>query len=493
MEDTLFWADQKAKEILERRRFRYVEREIEPFDEYVVKTSASISGVLHIGRLSDSIRGEAVCRALLDRGVEAKLIWVAEDMDPLRKVPRGVPGELEEHIGAPVTSVPDPWGCHSSFAEHHVSEYFEVLEDFLSLDFERYSMREEYRRGSFRPFISRMFERIDEVRRIQGKYRELPDNWSPWVPICRECGKIITPRVVGFEGRRLVYRCEDYTFEGSLARGCGYEGEADPLRDEGKLLWKGEWAAQWARWRGASEGAGKEYVVPTSAWWVNAELSERVLEFPMPVPIFYEHLMIDGRKMSASLGNVVYPREWLEVAPPQLLRFFYNKKLMKTRSFSWSYLPNLYDDYDRHAREYFSPKEEGRRGRHMRRLYEISQLGSPEPPVGVSFSHLAALARVFSRVEDILESLKRSGHEVEPRELLERRARHAMAWVAKHASEEALELEEVRRRLGEGEKRLLLELSRLVEEGAEPERGDGLEIGGDFEVVRFFLFGGLQV
>ena len=30
----------------------------------------------------------------------------------------------------------------------------------------------------------------------------------------------------------------------------------------------------------------------------------------------------------------------------------------------------------------------------------------------------------------------------------------------------------------------------FIREGAEPERGDGLEIGGDFEVVRFFLFGG---
>ena len=30
----------------------------------------------------------------------------------------------------------------------------------------------------------------------------------------------------------------------------------------------------------------------------------------------------------------------------------------------------------------------------------------------------------------------------------------------------------------------------FIREGADSERGDGLEIGGDFEVVRFFLFGG---
>ena len=68
-----------------------------------------------------------------------------------------------------------------------------------------------------------------------------------------------------------------------------------------------------------------------SAWWVNAEICEKVLDFPMPVPIFYEYLIIDNQKMSASVGNVVYPRDWLEIARPELLRYFYNKRLMKTR------------------------------------------------------------------------------------------------------------------------------------------------------------------
>ncbi len=97
MREQVFWADRKAQEILQRRRFRYVEREVPEFERYVVKSSASISGVLHIGRLSDTIRGECVVRALREAGAEAVLIWVAEDMDPLRRVPEGAPGELEEY------------------------------------------------------------------------------------------------------------------------------------------------------------------------------------------------------------------------------------------------------------------------------------------------------------------------------------------------------------------------------------------------------------
>ncbi|WP_456474553.1 lysine--tRNA ligase [Candidatus Pyrohabitans sp.] len=436
----LFWADRKAQEIARRKSFRYIEREIPSFERFVVKTSASISGVLHIGRLSDTIRGESVVRALRDAGCEAKLIWVAEDMDPLRKIPEGVPGELEEYIGTPVSAVPDPWGCHSSYAEHHVAGYIDVIEEFLEVKPERYSMREEYRQGNFRPFIRKLLDNLELVIEIQNKYRGKPlaKGWSPFTPVCRSCGRIITPRVERYEAGKVYYRCEDYAFEKHIARGCGYEGTADPLRDEGKLMWKSEWAAQWARWRVASEGAGKEYVVPGSAWWVNAEICERVLEFPMPVPIFYEHLMIAGEKMSASLGNVVYPHEWLQVAPPQLLRFLYNKKLMKTRSFSWRELPKLYDEYDHVARVYYGMEsvENRKEAKHLRRLYEMSQIGEPQPALPLPFSHAAMVAQLFTSREAIVSSLKRSGHyspELEG-ELL-RRVGYAKEWVERYAPE----------------------------------------------------------
>jgi len=451
-----FWADSKAEEIAGRRRYVYVDREIEPFDTYVVKSSASISGVLHIGRLSDTIRGESVVRALLDQGHDARLIWVAEDMDPLRKVPEGVPQEYTSYIGLPVTSVPDPWGCHDSYAEHHVQSYVEVLQEFVGVDMERYSMMEEYRRGSFKPFIKRMLGSLELVIEIQNKHREggsrLRKGWAPWVPVCKGCGRIITPRVHGYSDGRLLYTCLDYAFEDAVARGCGHEGEADPLSDEGKLMWKGEWAAQWALWKVAAEGAGKEYAVPNSAFYVNGELCERVLGFPMPVPIFYEHLMIEGRKMSASLGNVVFPSEWLEVAGPELLRFLFNKKLMKTRSFSWSELPRLYDEFDRLAEGYWR----GALTPAQRRLYELSHLGRPGAPVGVPFSLLAFLSQVFDE-EELLRSLRRTGHySPERHDAIVERVRRARAWARLHGSGIPRLLEDPSKvRLSEPQKRLL--------------------------------------
>jgi len=453
MEDSLFWADAKAREIASRTKYHFLDRHLPPVRCFVVKTSASLSGVLHIGRLSDTIRADSVVTAIKDSGRRARLIWVAEDMDPLRKVPEGVPKTYERFIGTPVSDVPDPYGCHASYSEHHTSEYLEVMDRFLSNKARRYSTRTEYEKGNFRPFVRRILSRQEEMKSILEKYagRPLSENWSPWKPICQGCGKIITPRIIEAEGTYVKYRCVDYRFEKTVAKGCGYIGEADALRDPGKLLWKGEWATEWARWRVSCEGGGKEYEVPTSAWWVNGEIAECILGFPMPVPFFYEHLLIDGKKMSASLGNVVYPKEWLDVAPPELLRFLYNKKLMKTRSFSWRLIPNLYDDYDRHARVFYghvdnvSDKERS----HMSRLYEISQIRRPPKrmPLLLDFSFAALIAQIYdpdTSLDEALQALKRSGLSkklaMRDVEAVRERLVFARNWVKRYAPDYSIDL-----------------------------------------------------
>ena len=438
--DELFWADQLANQILTRKKFHYTEKEIPKFDVFTVKTSASLSGILHIGRLSDTIRGETVFRALKDAKAKAKLIWVAEDMDPLRKIPKNVPKEFEKYIGMPVTDVPDPDGNYKNYAERFKAEYFEVLDKFVTIKMEKFSMREEYKKGKFNKYIKKILEKADEVRELQNKHRtnKLDKNFSPWKPICENCGKIVTTTVKEYSNGIVKYSCKDYEFESSKAVGCNHKGEDDPLKGNGKLLWKSEWAAQWARWKIVSEGAGKEYQVPNSAFWINAEIAEKLINFPMPVPIFYEHLMIDGEKMSASVGNVVYPRDWLDVAPAELLKFFYNKRIMKTRSFSWKDLPKLYDDYDAHTNVYFgkikldNEKEE----QHMKRLVEIS-CGKEIYPANITFAHAAMVMQISPHEDDVVRSLEKTGHyNKKMHDIIFDRINKAKVWLEKYAPEE---------------------------------------------------------
>ncbi len=469
----LFWADQLARQIISREKFHYVDKKISEFDEYTVKTSASLSGVLHIGRLSDTIRGESVVLALRDSGVKTKFIWVAENMDPLRKIPKGVPAKFDKYLGMPVTDVPDPKGCHESYADHHMEEYFNVVDQFVVTKMEKFSMRQEYKNGNFNNYIRQILEKVKEVKEIQNRYRTNPlkKSWSPWTPICDNCGKIVTPHVTGIEDGKITYACKDYEFETTTATGCGYKGENDPMKGNGKLLWKSEWAAQWARWQVVSEGAGKEYQVPNSAFWVNGEIVEKVLDFPMPVPIFYEHIMIDNQKMSASVGNVIYPKDWLEVAPPELLRMFYNKRLMTTRSFSWKDLPNLYDEYDKITKISFEDlKMDNEKERaQYKRLYQVSHAKEAAKPLDMSFSHAAVVAQIFSDENDIVKSLEKTGHySKEQRDKIFERIKKAKIWLRKHAPEEVKF--EVQKhvpeniKLNENEKEALRKIAGLLEE-----------------------------
>jgi len=439
-DETLFWADKLAWKIVSRERFHYTNDKIKKPEEFIVKTSASLSGVLHIGRLSDTIRGDSVFRALKDLGVKAKLVWVAEDMDPLRKIPEGVPKSFVDYIGVPVSDVPDFHGCHKSYSEHFMSEYLKVIDSFVHDKMEKYSMREEYKKGNFKHYIKRIMENFSEVKRIVEKYRDepLPRDWTPWKPVCKNCGKIATTRVVNIEENKIHYLCENYDFKTAKAKGCGYKGVADPLSDDGKLMWKSEWAAQWARWNICCEGAGKEYQVPTSAFWINGEICERILTHPMPEPIFYEHLMIDNVKMSASLGNVIYPKDWLEVASPELLRFFYNKRLMKTRSFSWKNLPLLYDEFDDAGLIYFGMKrlENEKEEKNIKRLYEVSSL-KIEKPLLLRFNHAIVISQIFNDENKMIEALKKTGHyQEEFKERIIQRLRYAKNWVLKYAPKE---------------------------------------------------------
>ncbi|MDP2750843.1 MAG: lysine--tRNA ligase [Nanoarchaeota archaeon] len=444
----LFWADQLASEIIARKKFHYLDRPIHKFDTFTVKTSASLSGILHIGRLSDTIRGASVARALKDAGVKSKLLWVAEDMDPLRKIPKNVPANFEKYLGTPVSAVPDPDGCHKSYAEHFMAEYFKVLDEFVFMDMEKLSTKKAYEDGSFKPHIKVIMDNLDKIIEIQNKFRDkdnkLSSSWSPWAPICENCGKIITAKITEFDHKNelLKYHCQDYSFETTTAKGCGHKGENNPLKDKGKLMWKSEWAAQWAMWKICAEGAGKEYQVPNSAFWINAEICEKVLEFPHPEPIFYEHIMIDNVKMSASLGNVVYPNQWLDVAPAEILRFFYNKRLMKTRSFSWKDLPKFYEEFDSYGEVYFGTKkvDNEKESTHMRRLYEISNNPDSEQirkPLLMTFSHAVILAQIYSDDEDIIQSLIRTGHFQDGREkeVIER-LNAARSWLKSYAPDE---------------------------------------------------------
>ncbi len=440
----VFWADEIAETIKNRKKFHLIDKPLPKIKNWTVKSSSSLSGVLHIGRLSDIIRSEAQARALEENGFKTEFIYVTEDMDPLRKIPKGVPASYEQYIGFPVSDIPDPQGCHKSYAEHFTEEFLKVFKKFLVLEPKVYSMREEYKKGNFTESAIQLVKNSEKIKEIIERVQcsTVKKNWSVWKPICEKCGNLQTTTITKTEETKIHYKCQDYAFEKSTAKGCGYEGTANLKKANGKLIWKSEWAAQWKRWNVCSEGAGKEYESKNSAFWVNAEIAERALDFPYPEPIFYEHLIICGVKMSASLGNVIYPRDWLKVSRPETLKYLYMKRLMKTRSFEWRDVPMLELELDRAVKE-AQTKNPVDEIEHLKNLkYEhFSQVkGRKLTALKADYSICAFLNNIFTE-EGVMEKLKEMSQietgSKEEIEALKERIALSREWQNKFAPEES--------------------------------------------------------
>src|SRR3546814_14552227 len=98
------------------------------------ETGYGPSGLPHIGTFNEVLRTTMVRRAYeaITGGAATRLVAFSDDMDGLRKVPDNVPNGamLREHLGKPLTAIPDPFGKFESFAHHHNSMLLEFLDRF---------------------------------------------------------------------------------------------------------------------------------------------------------------------------------------------------------------------------------------------------------------------------------------------------------------------------------------------------------------------------
>ena len=86
------------------------------------ETGYGPSGLPHIGTFQEVLRTSLVRRAYEAlTGQPTRLVAFSDDMDGLRKVPDNVPNKdmLAEHLGKPLSRIPDPFEKYESFAHHN--------------------------------------------------------------------------------------------------------------------------------------------------------------------------------------------------------------------------------------------------------------------------------------------------------------------------------------------------------------------------------------
>lgn len=434
MEQPLFWSDQLAFGTTQ----KYPDQ-----DEYVCASGISPSGIVHAGNFREIITTDFVVKSLKNMDENVRFIYSWDDYDRFRKVPANVPDEWEQYIGLPLSKVPDPEGCHDSYAEHFESRLEEELE-CMHMDIEFIRQSEMFEKCEYADLIKKSMNQRGKIKEILDQYRKEPLD-EPYYPLrvyCKECGKDFT-EVTGYDGECTVkYECEECNdvFELNFSE----TGLVKPP-------WRVDWPMRWFYEGVDFEPAGKEHSAAGGSRDTANELVQEIYSGHVPVHQMYEFVTKDGSKISSSSGENVFSLSLLkEIYSPAVIRFLF-AGTKPNKAFE---IPvesedifQRYDNFDKIESAYFNPDEatDEKQREQWKRIYELSMVEIPdEEPVRVTFQHAAFIAQTVPEDEwntKAINSLKRTGHvpadisENNTERVVERLGR-AKNWAQNYAPEE---------------------------------------------------------
>ena len=239
----------------------------------------SPSGPVHLGNLRELMVPHLVADEVRKQGVPGRHILSWDDYDRLRRVPAGFPESFAEHIGRPLTAVPDPCGRDENWAEHFKEPLRESLARLAVLVTE-ISQTQMYTSGAYTEQIITAMRRRADIGAVLARYQtrrsaqaaEADDDdprnagtraYYPFKPYCAVCGRDDTT-VTGFD---------DETTEITYTCACGAQVGPVPIAEvAGKLAWKVDWPMRWAYERVTFEPAGVDHASPGSSFTVGGEL-----------------------------------------------------------------------------------------------------------------------------------------------------------------------------------------------------------------------------
>ncbi len=423
------WIDKVAHELIEREK--KLGRSLD-----LIRTESGLgaSGIPHVGSMADAVRAYAVSLALKDMGYNSETIAFSDDLDGLRKIPEGLPKELENYLLWPVSLIPDPYGCHESYGKHMSSLLLEAL-DKAGIEYTHKSAYEVYKSGKM---VNEIHEILLNWRRVgQIIYEETEQDkflrTLPYFAICKRCGRIYTTEAYEYDpnGKKVKYRCVGAEIRGKWHEGCGYEGWAYIYKADGKLSWKSEFAARWRMLDIRFEAYGKDIADSVR---VNDRISKEILKFEPPYHVRYEMFLdTSGRKVSKSRGNVFTPQLWYRYGAPESLILFLLKRFTGTRKVSFNTVVQMMRELDMHKDVYFGRLkiENPLKRERMKGLLEYSYRLGEIPDIKVPYDLVLSLAEVApegKETEFITTRLKKYGYNVDSKEISDI-ITYAINWV----------------------------------------------------------------
>jgi lysyl-tRNA synthetase class 1 len=369
------WPFEEARKLLKRGT---------PDKGYVLfETGYGPSGLPHIGTFNEVLRTTMVRNAFHALSeVPTKLIAFSDDMDGLRKVPDNVPNQdmLREHLGKPLTRIPDPFEKHESFAHHNNAMLREFLDRF-GFDYEFASSTDYYGSGRFDPILRTVLERYQAILDVMlpTLRAERRETYSPVLPVSPKSGVVLQVPVEVVDPAAGLIRFED---EGETIEQSVFGGLA-------KLQWKVDWAARWVALDVDYEMAGKDLIDSV----VQSGKIARVLGGKPPEGFNYEMFLDEhGEKISKSKGNGLSLDQWLTYGTEESLAFFAYREPKKAKQLHMGVIPRAIDEYFQFRGNYPAQPIEQRLGNPVHHIHNGKV---PETTLPVTFGLLLNLVGVM--------------------------------------------------------------------------------------------------
>jgi lysyl-tRNA synthetase class 1 len=370
------WPFEEARKLVNRLKRR-------PKDEVIFETGYGPSGLPHIGTFGEVARTTMVrhaFRVLTDDKVKTRLIAFSDDMDGLRKVPDNVPNKdlLAQHLGKPLTKVPDPFGTHPSFGEHNNARLRAFLDTF-GFEYEFMSSTQCYKSGRFDEALLKVLAHFDKVMAIMlpSLREERAQTYSPFLPIDPRTGTVLQVPVLAHDAARGTITYEEPETQ---------ERFTVPVTGgRCKLQWKPDWAMRWVALGVDYEMAGKDLIDSVK---LSGEICKALGGAP-PEGFNYE-LFLDekGQKISKSKGNGLTIDEWLRYASPESLSLFMYREPKSAKRLYFDVIPRNVDDYQQFLEGYGRQDAKQRLGNPV---WHIHSGNPPKPDMPISFSMLLTL------------------------------------------------------------------------------------------------------
>lgn len=402
------WSQAIAKDILK----KFPDKE-----NYVCAAGITPSGTVHFGNFRDVIISLAVVKRLQAEGKKTSLIFSWDDFDRFRKVPIGINNSFSKYLGLPLTSIPDPQGRYSSYAERFEKEFEQTMED-MGIKLEYRYQTQEYKSGRYDDFIiqalrnrikiaeillSFMSQKSKKEKNINSK--KFKKNYYPISLYSRFSGKD-NVKILDYDGNtKIKYFCiETQKID-----------EIDISKDHlVKLSWKSDWAMRWGAEGVVFEPGGADHASPGGSYDVSSIIAKKIFNIDPPSFAGYQFIGLRGLngKMSKSVGNVVSPAQLLKIYEVSLLKWLYLGKdpnSVFTLAFD-SEIYRQYDEFDAEVKKYKQNKDD--LALSCRQNLELAIDGGEFYVNPIPFRQAVALGQIvqwnFGKMTDLLEKLKLS-------------------------------------------------------------------------------------